>query len=75
MMIAPQLLNSLFVDSHGQIREATADIIHEESIQIPAFGGNSVHWIMGHKAARQLIAEIDNEIFVSIASLWQNHPA
>ena len=48
MMIAPQLLNTLFLDNYAKIKEATANITHGESIQTPSFGGNCIHWLVGH---------------------------
>jgi len=65
-MIAPQLLNTLFLDNHAKIKEATANITHAESIQTPSFGDNSIHWLMGHL----VVARCNFLMFLNVPSIW-----
>jgi hypothetical protein len=66
MMIAPQLLNTLFLDNYTRIKEATANITHGESIQTPSIGGNCIHWIVGHL----VVARCNFLMFLNIPSIW-----
>lgn len=47
-MIDPGLLNDLYADSYAQIQASVSDISHQDSIRPPAFGANTIHWILGH---------------------------
>ncbi len=65
-MIAPQLLRTLFFDNHTKIKEATANLTHEESIQNPSFGGNCIHWIVGHL----VVARCNFLTLLDVPSIW-----
>ena len=65
-MIAPQLLNTLFLDNHAKIIEATANITHGQSIQTPSFGGNCIHWVVGHL----VVARCNFLILLNCPSIW-----
>ena len=65
-MIAPQLLCTLFLDNHIKIKESTANITHEQSIQISSFGDNSLHWIVGHL----VVARCNFMMPLDVPSIW-----
>ncbi len=64
--MAPQLLCNLFSDNHANIKEATSALTHEESIQNPSFGGNNIHWIVGHL----VVARCNFMTFLDVPSIW-----
>lgn len=65
-MIAPQLLNTLFLANHTQIKEATANLTHAESIQNYSFGSNCIHWLVGHV----VVARCNFMMMLDVPSIW-----
>ncbi len=65
-MIAPALLNSLFVDSHAKIKTHTQQITHAQSVQTPAWGGNCMHWVVGHV----VVARCNFLMLLDTPSIW-----
>ncbi len=55
-----------FKKSYTQIKDATAGIRHADSIQTPAWGGNCMHWTVGHV----VVARCNFLNLLDIASIW-----
>jgi hypothetical protein len=66
IMIAPALLSALFTDSHAKIKAHTQQITHAQGIQTPAWGGNCMHWVVGHI----VVARCNFLMLLDAPSIW-----
>ena len=60
------LLAGLFGESYGLVKAAAAGLGHEESVRAPAYGGNSIHWIVGHL----VVARCNFLTLLAVPSIW-----
>ncbi len=67
MMISPALLRSLFQESYNQIKTNTEKINHSESLRMPDWSGNSMHWIVGHI----VVSRCNFLLPLDIPSIWE----
>lgn len=66
IMIAPELLKDLFCDSYEKVLQHTDEISHAESVKAPGWGGNPMHWTLGHI----VVARCNFLRLLDVPSIW-----
>jgi len=65
-MIEPRFLQALFVDTFEAINQQLEGITHSDSVKQPPFGGNCIHWILGHL----VVARCNFLMLLDVPSIW-----
>lgn len=65
-MIAPALLRVLFMESFARVKEHADQVSHADSIDAPVWGGNCMHWIVGHI----VVARCNFMMLLDVPSIW-----
>ena len=65
-MITATLLRNLFEESFHQIRNSVNDITMEESLLTPDWGGNCLHWVLGHV----VVSRCNFMMLLNVPSIW-----
>ncbi len=65
-VIAPAHLGALFQESYSYIKDHSEGIGHADSIQTPPWGGDCLHWTVGHI----VVARCNFLILLDVPSIW-----
>jgi hypothetical protein len=65
-MLTPDMLNTRFSESYGQIMEVVTPLTHAESVSRPLPGINPMHWLVGHV----VVARVNFLTMLAEPSMW-----